>query len=119
MVGRRVNLRGGEKEGRFLAGFLLKEAFAIVEKDPVRQNVPIEDEYVLEGNEKIITPEKSGWGGRVNIFANYGPVKRGGLRQWSGKVRLGVRLLSKLEANLGDPRVRESLPIYLKKQGLL
>ena len=30
----------------------------------------------LEGNEKIITPEKSGWvgGGVVNIFASYGPV---------------------------------------------
>lgn len=66
MTGRRVNLRGGEKEGRFLAGFLSKEAFTIVEKDPVRQNVPIEDEYVLEGNEKIITPEKSEWG--VGLF---------------------------------------------------
>ena len=48
MVGRRVNLRGGEKEGRFLAGFLLKEVFTIVEKDPVRQDVPIRDDYVLE-----------------------------------------------------------------------
>ena len=44
MVGRRVNLRGGEKDGRFLAGFLLKEAFTIVEKGPVRHNVPIEDD---------------------------------------------------------------------------
>ena len=44
------------------AGFLPKEAFTIVDKDPVRQNVPIEDENVLEGNEKIIAPEKSEWG---------------------------------------------------------
>ena len=52
MTGRRVNLRGGEKEGRFLAGFLLKEAFAIAEKDPVRQNVPIEDDYVFRRERK-------------------------------------------------------------------
>ena len=78
MTGRRLNLRGGEKEGRFPAGFLFEGAIAIVEKDPVRQNVPIEGDHVVEGIENIVTPEKSGWGGvgGVNIFC----------KLWSGKL---------------------------------
>ena len=62
MTGRRVNLRGGERNGRFLAGFLLKEAFAIVEKDPVRQDVPIEDKYVQKGTKKSLPLKRVGGG---------------------------------------------------------
>lgn len=43
----------------------------------------------------------------------------GGKEKPQVRVRLDVGLLSKLEVNLGNPRVRESLPIYPVRQGLL